>query len=349
MKKVMFVFLTLTVIGLFLIFSSCAKDEPSGAQEVSGGKTETAKETQETAAVDSIDGKGLVIGISVQGTDHHWNINCYNGAIDRAKELGAEVIAFDAEHRQEKHLSDVRTLISRDVDAIGIILGMADSLSPGVKEAVEKGIPIVTADFSIPESLCNVASNNFTAMAELVLKMVSDLKGKGEVAVFYRPGTPVGTLRRRVFDTVLASYPSIKVVAEEAYIFPGTVPDAYNKAQDMLRAKPEIDAFWTVFDMPMIAAAQAIADLGRQSEVKCYGFDGDPTAMKMLMDKTSAYGATVAQQPYAIGQALAEVAIMAAKGQELPTLRFVPHILVDKNNVEEVWNMLPQYEEARGK
>ena len=81
--------------------------------------------------------------------------------------------------------------------------------------------------------------------------------------------------------------------------------------------------------------------------MKCYGFDGDPTAMKLLMDETSAYGATVAQQPYAIGQALAEVSILAAKGEELPTLRFIPHVLVDKHNVEEVWNTLPQYEEFR--
>lgn len=342
MKRWIAVLVTV-LLSMAVLFTACDKEEP-----VAQVAEEEAVQEEAPAVVDEqLNGEGLTIGFSIQGTDHHWNINCYNGAIDRAKELGAEVIAFDAENRQEKHLSDVRTLVSRNVDAIGIILGMQDSLSPGIKEATEKGIPIVTADFAIPESLCNVASNNFTAMAELVLKMVSDLGGKGEVAVFYRPGSPIGTLRRRVFDTVLASFPGISVVAEEAYIFPGTVPDAYNKAQDMLRAHPEIDAFWTVFDMPMIAAAQAIADLGREDEVKCYGFDGDPTAMKILMDEGSAYGATVAQQPYAIGQALAEVAILAAKGEELPTLRFVPHVLVDKKNVEEVWNTLPQYKEMR--
>lgn len=332
MKKAKLGMLVFVVLGLCIAFSVQAQDRTSAG-----------------SAAQSLDGKGLVVGITVQGTEHQWNINCYNGAIERAKQLGAQVIAFDAENRQEKQLSDVRTLVARKVNVIAVILGMADSLRPGLKEARDRGIAVVSADFAVPESICNVGSNNFTAMSELVLKMVSDLRGTGEVGVFYRPGTPVGTLRRNVFNTVLASFPGIKVVAEEAYIFPGTVPDAYNKAQDMLRAHPEIDAFWSVFDMPMIGAAQAIADMGRQKEVRVYGFDGDPTAMKMLMDTNSAYGATVAQQPFRIGQILAETAIMAARGQQLPAMRFVPHILVDRDNVEEVWNTLPQFEAQRKK
>jgi ribose transport system substrate-binding protein len=284
-----------------------------------------------------------VIGISVIGAEHNWDINAYNGAKDKAKELGFEVLAFDGERRPEKQLSDVKTLISSKVDVIGVILGDLESLSPALKEAREAGIPVVTADFDNEATMCNVSTDNRIAMAELVEQMVKDLGQKGEVGIFYTPGIPVAELRKEVFDSVLEKYPDVKVVAQEAWKIPGTVPDAYDKTKDMLRAHSEIDAFWTVFDMPMIGAAQAIADMKLQETVKTYGFDGDPTAMEMLMDPESAYGATVAQQPYMIGQRLAEVAFKVINGEEVERNVYIDHVLVTKENVQEVLETLPQY------
>lgn len=277
-----------------------------------------------------------LIGISVIGTEHDWDIQAYNGAIAKAKELGAEVIAFDGERRPEKMLNDVKTLISRDVDVLIVILGYRDVIEPELKIAREKGIKVVTADFQSVYSQCNVSTNNMTAMVELVLRMVADLKGEGEVGIFFRPGSPIAELRKKCFDLVLSEYPNIKVVAEEAYVVPGTVPDAYNKTKDMLRANPEIDAFWSLFDQPMIGAAQAIDDMGSQYHAKCYGFDGDPTALKMIADPNSSFVATVAQQPYKIGETCAEVAMDLLAGKEIPVLRFVDHILVTTENVKDL-------------
>lgn len=287
--------------------------------------------------------KKPLIGISVAGTEHDWDINCYNGAISRAKELGAEVLAFSGEKRAEKQLSDIQTLISRKVDALIVILGFKDVIEPAIKQARDRGIPVVTCDFNTPYSLCNVSTNNFSAEAELALKMISDLGGKGELGIFYVPGYPIEELRKDVLDVVLKWHPDVKIVAQEAEVEPGTVPDAYNKTRDMLRAHPEIDAFWAIYDMPMIGAAQAIADMGLAGKVGCYGFDGDPTAMKMIMDPNSAFEATVAQQPFKIGQTAAEVAMDLIKGKEVPVMKFVPSILVTRENAKEVYETLEQY------
>src|SRR5690554_3820017 len=89
--------------------------------------------------------KKPLIGISVAGTEHDWDINAYNGAISRAKEIGAEVLAFSGEKRAEKQLSDIQTLISRNVDALIVILGFKDVIEPAIKQARDKGIPVVTA------------------------------------------------------------------------------------------------------------------------------------------------------------------------------------------------------------
>lgn len=287
-----------------------------------------------------------VIGISVVGTEHDWDIKAFNGAISRAKELGAEVIAFDGERRPEKQQSDIRTLIARNVDALIVILGFKDVVEPELKIAREKGIKVVTADFRSIYSQCNVSTNNMVAMVELVLKMVADLNGQGEIGIFYRPGSPIAELRKKCLDLVLSEFPKVKIVAQEAYVLPGTVPDAYNKTRDMLRAHPEIDAFWSVFDMPMIGAAQAIGDM--KHSAKCYGFDGDPTALKMIADPNSAFEATVLQQPYKIGQTTAEIAMRLIKGESVSSMVFVPHILVTRENIQEVMEMVEELNKQLG-
>lgn len=296
------------------------------------------------AAGQGEDGDQPTIGISVIGTEHAWDINAYNGARDRAEELGVDVLAFDGERRVDKQLSDVNTLISSQVDAIVVILGDSQSLTPALADAREQGIPVVTADFDNEHTLSNVSTNNRTAMAELVEYMVQDINEDGQVGIFYTPGIPVADLRKEVFDSVIAEYPSVEVVAEQPWKIPGTVPDAYDKTQDMLRSHPEIDAFWTVFDQPMIGAAQAIADMSGDVGARTYGFDGDPTAMEMIMDEDSAFAATVAQQPYKIGQTAVDQALKVINGEEVERNVYVDHVLVTRDNVEEVYNSLPAYE-----
>jgi ribose transport system substrate-binding protein len=285
------------------------------------------------------------LGLSIIGTEHSWDINAYNGAKQKAQELGFEVLAYDGERRQEKQLADVKALIAAKVDIIAVILGDAPSLAPALKEARDKGILVVTADFDNPNTICNVGTNNQIAMAALVEQLCVDLSQNGNVGVFYTPGIPIADERKDVFDKIIAKYPDIKVVVQEDWKIPGTIPDAYDKTKAMMTANKDIQAFWTVFDQPMIGASQALMDMKLQAGTKCYGFDGDDAAMKMLMDPNSAYGATVAQQPYLIGQTLAEIALKVYKGEKVDRYVYVDAVLVTPQNVNQVYNSLPQYKE----
>ncbi|MDR3333616.1 MAG: substrate-binding domain-containing protein [Treponema sp.] len=312
------------LVGILILVSGTAVFAGGGSQNTGGEKK-------------------LRIGISVIGTEHSWDINAYNGARDKARELGFEILGFDGERRPEKQLSDVETLISSKVDIIAVILGDTESLAPALKKARDQGIPVVTADFDNPHTIANVGTNNQIAMAELVEQLCADLGKNGNVGVFYTPGIPIADERKDVFDKVMAKYSGMKVVNLQPWKIPGTVPDAYDKTKDMMKANPEIQAFWTVFDQPMIGAAQALADVGLQGKTKCYGFDGDDLAMEMLMDPNAAYGATVAQQPYLIGQTLAEVAWKVLHKEPVDRNVYVPAVLVTPKNVKEVYNTLPQY------
>lgn len=291
--------------------------------------------------------KKPLIGISIIGAEHNWDINAFQGAQDKAKELGADVLAFDGERRIEKQLSDVKTLISRKVDAIVVILGDEKSLTPALKEARDAGIPVVTADFNNIYTMCDVQTNNFAAMSEVALKMVADMGGEGKIATFSIPGQPISDVREDTMKLVLKSYPKITIAVAEVPAIPGTVPDCYNKAKDIMRTHPDLKSFWATFDMPMIGAAQAIADEGKVGQVRCYGFDGDPTAMKMIIDPETAYAATGVQQPYKIGATAAATAMDILQGKKVPPMRFVDHALGTKENAKELVNRFEQYGEIR--
>ena len=291
--------------------------------------------------------KNITLGISAIGIEHNWDLNAYLGAREKARELGMKVLALDGQRKPEKQIRDIRVLIKRKVDVIAVVLGETDSLTPVLKEACDAGIPIVSADFENPYSLCNVSTDNKTAMTELVEHMVADLNQKGEIGVFYTPGIPIAELRYDIFKQVLGKYPEIKVVWQDAWKFPNVVQDAHGKTLKALSLNPEIDAFWSIFDLPMIGAAQAIKEKKLADQIKTYGFDGDPTAMKMLLDSESAYAATVAQQPYRIGEELAMVAQSVVQGIEVQHFIFVDHIFVNKKNASQVFNSLPQYQSKK--
>lgn len=281
-----------------------------------------------------------VIGISVVGTEHHWDITAFNSAVQRVKELGGEVIALDGERKAEKQRADIETLVARRPDAIIVILGVFDSLKPALEKVHEAGIPLITVDLPTPWSVTNVSSNPYVLPLQSVLKMVEDLRGKGNIAVFYRPGPRVGEQRYNALREVLKDFPEIKIIAEQPYVIPGTVPHARRITENwLLQYGGKLNAIWAIFDMPLIGAAQAIEEAGLQDRIKVYGIDGDPQAVAMI-ERGGAFAATAAQQPAKIGKTAVDMAFKVIKGEKVPPFVYVESFLVTKENAAEAKKIL---------
>jgi len=291
--------------------------------------------------------KKPLVCVSVVGTEHNWDINAYNGVLDTLRAAGVDVRAFDGERKDQKQANDLETIAQLKPDVAVVILGTTNVLLPGLKKIHDRGIPIVTVDLQNPYSTCNVSSNNYAMSTDIALQIVNYLKGEGELAVFYRPGAWVAEVRRHGLDFVLKDFPGIKIVAEQPHVVPGTVPDAMNKMENILKAHPNLDAVWAVFDQPLIGAAMAIQAAGKQNQVKCFGIDGDPQAMAMLRSGQSAYAATIVQQPYLIGETAAKIALDIIKGKEVPYTVYVDHLVATEENVEEIIQTVDTYKDMR--
>lgn len=289
-----------------------------------------------SAGVLSAPNKKLTIGVAAIGLEHHWDITCFNSAVSRLKELGVTVVGLDGERQTQKHIANLETLHQMKPDAIVIVLGYNDIMDPVLTKISKAGIPIITCDFASPFSNCNVSSSNEEMGTMIAEKLAADLKGKGNLVSFFRPGNPVSETRRAMLQKVLDKNPGIKMAAEQPYISPGTVPDAMAKMESLLIAHPkkgDIDAVWSIFDMPVIGAAMAVEAAGKAGQIGLYGIDGDPQALSLI--KRGVMTATIMQRPDIIGKTAAEQAVKLASGEKVPSQIFIDVALVTSDNVDQ--------------
>lgn len=283
--------------------------------------------------------EGKTIGVTVIGTDHHWDLMAYRGQVDRLKELGAEVVALDAGRNDQTQISQIQTLIAQRPDAIIEQLGNIDVLDPWLKRIRDAGIPLFTVDTATPHAINNTTSNNYNIGAELALQMVTDMAGKGKVAVFNGfYSVPVCKIRYDQLKYVLEAFPSIEVIEPELRdVIPNTVQQAYSDVTDILTQYGEdsdLKSVWACWDVPMVGATQAIEAAGRKG-VRTYGVDGSPEFVEMVANAASPAGAVAAQQPYEIGKTAADNVAAYLSGKEVPPFTFVPAVLITKENAAE--------------
>ncbi|MEP3279883.1 MAG: sugar ABC transporter substrate-binding protein [Stappiaceae bacterium] len=296
--------------------------------------------TVSTSIAEELSLKGKTIGVTVIGTDHHWDLQAYQGQVDELERLGAEVIALDAGRNDQTQINQIQTLIAQKPDAIIEQLGNIKVLDPWLKKIRDAGIPLFTVDTISPHSINNTTSNNYGIGSDLALQMVADMEGKGKVIVFNGfYSVPVCKIRYDQLKYVMQDFQDIELLEPELKdVIPNTVQQAYADVTDMLTKNDKdsgVKAVWACWDVPMVGATQAIEAAGR-TEVKTYGVDGSPDFVEMVADPKSQAGAVAAQQPYEIGKGAAINVAKYLNGQAVAPVTFIPAVMINKANAAEV-------------
>ncbi|MBG6182442.1 ribose transport system substrate-binding protein [Arthrobacter sp. CAN_A214] len=319
------------------------KEPSSTATPVPAASGGVAAEQASAADIPSLEGK--TVGIAAKDIVHDFSRVVYDTVQERVEELGGEVIATQAEAKENKHVSDVENLIAQKPDAIIVILGDTTTLGPALEKVNEAGIPLFTIDFQSEYSVNNVTSDNWVIGSTVARTIAEDIGGEGQILVFngFTGVTPC-RIRYSELEVVLEDYPKVKLIQPELQDkYEGTVEDAKQQVNDALRRFPEgeIDAVWSCWDIPQIGAAQAIDAAGRD-EIKVYGVDAEPGALDMIADPESSFTATVAQQTTAMGTQSADNVALFLSGatEEVPTTSYLEPVFIDKDNVDEVRNEL---------
>ena len=169
------------------------------------------------------------------------------------KALGTDKISgINVIHRNTDaagQLSDLRDLISANVNAIVFNPNDPDALNPALVEAHDAGIVTISVDAYVTDPNTWNLYNNQIKYAELGAKWLFDQIG-GSGTVWYTRGLaghPADSDRDIGFKNVLKDYPNIKIVPTADGVFTGWDPaTTTNLANDFISSGQydQIDGIW---------------------------------------------------------------------------------------------------------
>jgi ribose transport system substrate-binding protein len=288
-----------------LVFAGCASGttEPAPTTEV---ETETS-ETESSGL--SLEGK--VIGVAVVGTQHFWDREAFNGAVEEVEALGGTVVTTDGGRDNTVHAENHDIFLTAGVDAVITILG-DDAVEPKLEALKNAGIPVFGVDKNSPHAVNNSQSQNDIGGYAIGDILGEALGGEGNVAVFNAFGEVLDFCGVRYGEWKRAleeNHPGVTILEPElAEEFANAPEDARQQTLTLLERYPvgELDAIHVAcWDQPAIGVVQALEESGR-TEVKVTAFDAGPDTLEIMMEENSVFVGNVAQQPR-------QIAIQAAR------------------------------------
>lgn len=208
MKKM--VSLVVALAMLLLLLCACGQtEEPQNSTEVQNTGEPVADESE-----------GFTIGFANVFVGNTWRAQYVADAEAMAEQLKAEgrlkeLIITDADNDVSKQITQINNMIDEGVDAIMITPVSATSLGTVIERAQSEGILVVIAgDPAAYEGTYFVGGDN-ESFAQLNIDwLVNELGGKGNIVQLTGvEGNSADKIRVEIYESVLAEYPEINVLA----------------------------------------------------------------------------------------------------------------------------------------
>ena len=248
------------------------------------------------------------IGFSVSTLNNPFFVTLSEGAKDKADELGVDLIVVDAGDETAKQTSDIEDLISRNISVLIVNPVDSDAVAPAVKDAVSKGIKVISVDRVVigVDVDCAIASDN-VAGAEAATEYLVSLIGEGaKVAELQGTTGASATIDRgQGFHNVADK--KLNVVASQTGDFNRS--DGMSVMENMLQADSGIQGVFAHNDEMALGAVEAIGS----RKIVVVGFDATDDAQAAV--KAGKMAATVAQKPDLMGATAVETAQKILNGE----------------------------------
>ncbi len=253
------------------------------------------------------------------------------------KEEGGDKVVFDFQDPNGDlavQTSQMEDFVSKKVDLVTIVPIDSTAAEAEGKLVTAAKMPLITVDIAITKDVgqvAHIASDNHEG-GELAAKKMADLLGgKGEVVVIDNPAIVSVVDREKGFAAKLAEIaPGIKIAASQSG--DSKREKAQSVAEDLLQAHPNVTGIFAVNDEMALGALQAVIAAGRNDKVSIIGFDASSEGVAEIAKGTSAFKASVAQDPEQIGRIVTRTALSVLKGEKVERLIPVPVVLVDSSN-----------------
>lgn len=269
------------------------------------------------------------VGFVVSTLDNPFFVSMKNGAEETAKAEGYKVITLDSRNDPARELSNVQDLITKNIKVIIINPTDSQAVSNAVKYANQHGVEIITLDRTADSGkvLSHIESNNVAGGKMAAQYMIDRLNNSGKIIELQGiPGASASKERGQGFDTEVATS-DIKIVAKQPANFDRT--QGLNVTQNLLQSNPDVNGIFAQNDEMALGAMRAIEEAGKK-HIILIGFDGTKEGINAV--KAGKMAATIAQQPYLMGELGVEAAIKFLRGEKVNPHIVVPLRLVTQSN-----------------
>lgn len=252
------------------------------------------------------------IALVVSTLNNPFFVTLKDGAVDKAKELGYELVVLDSQNNPAKELANVEDILVKGTKVLLINPTDSDAVGNAVLAANRAGIPVITLDRASAkgEVVSHIASDNVaggkTAGDFIVEKLGSDVK---VIQLQGIVGTSASRERGEGFKQSQADK-GFNIVAAQPADFDRA--KGMNVMQNLLTANPNVQAVFAENDEMALGAVRAIRSAGKDN-ILVVGFDGTDDAIKAV--ERGQMAATIAQQPDLIGAKGVEAAERIIKGE----------------------------------
>lgn len=250
------------------------------------------------------------IGFSVSTLNNPFFVTLSEGAEAKAEEEGADLIVVDAGDDAAKQTSDIEDLISRNISVLIVNPVDSDAVAPAVKDAVSKGIKVISVDRVVNgvDVDCAIASDNVEGARMATEYMVSLIGEGAKTAELQGVSGASATIDRGEGFHIVADE-HLNVVSSQTANFSRS--EGMSVMENMLQANTDLKGVFAHNDEMALGAVEAIGN----RDIVVVGFDATDDALAAI--KEGRMAATVAQKPDLMGETAVETAIKLSGGEKV--------------------------------
>jgi simple sugar transport system substrate-binding protein len=258
------------------------------------------------------------------------------GVEGEAERLGVDVSVYDAQGDNARQTTDMDAAINSNPDAIIVSHGFTETMAPGIKKALDQGIPVIATALDPGDPRADRLEIVDATMAQQVVDvLLADTGGQGDVIYVYVAGYAPLDRRNVIWEETLANNPGLKQVAQIGVVDNNTAAGVADQAKAALQANPNTKAIFAPYDEFAKGATIAVQELGLEDQVKVYGGDISTADIAVMTEENSPWVATSSVDFYNLGAVLLRMAYAKAMGQTVPNPVEVPPALITQSGLRE--------------
>ncbi|WP_170334475.1 ABC transporter substrate-binding protein [Ruegeria arenilitoris] len=278
----------------------------------------------------------VYIPLVSKGFQHQFWQAVKSGAEQAADEFDV-TITFegpDNETMVDRQIDMLAAALANNPKAIGFAALDSQAAIPLLKQANEKGIPIIAFDSGVDSDipLSTATTDNLAAAGLAADKMAEKIGGKGKVAVVAHDQTSrTGIDRRDGFVNRMAEkYPDIEVVTVQ--YGQGDHLKSTEVTKAILTANPDLNGIFGTNEGSAIGVVNGVQELGTEGLV-IIGYDSGKAQKDAI--KSGLMAGAITQNPVGIGYETVKAAVAALNGEEVPGLIDTGFYYYDASNIDD--------------